>query len=291
MQAHKPRLFVVVDPTAAHQPALVKALLVAKLGNCHIHAFACIDRDIGEKGAVETARFASRDNSRSGSLARAQAWMDELMQPCKMSGVTFTTEIVCESRWVESLVLAVAQSDCDLVIKSSYHHGKMRRFFSKTSDYYLMRHCAPPILFTHQAQEWDSDRILACLDLESEDPAHTRLNNTILRDARALSEIIGMDLHIGCAFVDAINPGHLPLKSSDAEITADQLGELFELPAERILLRKGSAVATLQALCEELDPCIVVIGTLARGGFSPRLIGNTAEKLLDVVNADLLTVY
>ena len=286
MEPHKTRLFVVVDPTASSQPALVKALLIAKLGNCHIHAFACIDKDIA--GSVASA---SSGDSRQDSLAQANAWMEELMQPCKMSGVSFTTDIVRNRSWVESLVRAVEQSDCDLVIKSSYHHGKLRRFLSETSDYYLMRHCAPPILFTHQAQEWNSDRILACVDLESQDPAHTRLNNTILRDARALAEIIGMDLHIGCAFVDAINPEHLSLKSGHSRVTAERLGEHFDVPAERILLRHGSAVATLQAICEELDPCIVVIGTRARGGISARLIGNTAEKLLDLVNADLLTVY
>ncbi len=32
------------------------------------------------------------------------------------------------------------------------------------------------------------------------------------------------------------------------------------------------------------------MGTLSRSGISGRLIGNTAEKLLDLVEADLLTV-
>jgi universal stress protein E len=46
----------------------------------------------------------------------------------------------------------------------------------------------------------------------------------------------------------------------------------------------------LQAICEETDPAIVVIGSLARSGIRGKLIGNTAEKLLDVVVADLLIV-
>jgi nucleotide-binding universal stress UspA family protein len=47
---------------------------------------------------------------------------------------------------------------------------------------------------------------------------------------------------------------------------------------------------TLQAFCEETDPAIVVIGSLARRGINGKLIGNTAEKLLDIVVADLLIV-
>jgi universal stress protein E len=55
-------------------------------------------------------------------------------------------------------------------------------------------------------------------------------------------------------------------------------------------LRQGSAVETLQAFCDETDPAIVVIGSLARRGINGKLIGNTAEKLLDIVVADLLIV-
>ncbi len=40
----------------------------------------------------------------------------------------------------------------------------------------------------------------------------------------------------------------------------------------------------------EVDPSIMIMGTLARTGIKGKLIGNTAEKLLDIVDADLLTV-
>ena len=46
----------------------------------------------------------------------------------------------------------------------------------------------------------------------------------------------------------------------------------------------------LEALCAEIDPSIVVMGTLARTGIKGKLIGNTAEKLLDLTRADVLTV-
>ena len=55
-------------------------------------------------------------------------------------------------------------------------------------------------------------------------------------------------------------------------------------------IAQGSAVDTLQAFYEETDPAIVVISSLARRGISGKLIGNTAEKLLDIVVADLLIV-
>ena len=285
MKQKKTRLFVIVDPTAAHQVALVKALLIAKLGDCHIHASLCI-----QKGLDEAGEYSSRKDFKKRTLEEAETWLETLMQPCRVSDVPYSTEVIWNSKWVEASVRAAEKSGCDLMIKSSFHHSKARRFFSKTADYYMMEHCASPILFTDQAQEWKSDRILACLDLESGDPQHTRLNGVVMRDARAFADIVGMDLYIACAYADSIDTEHLPLKTHGGEITREQLGELYDLDPTRVILRQGPIVETLREICNEIDPSIVVMGTLARSGISGKLIGNTAEKLLDIVDADVLTV-
>lgn len=285
MKQHKTRLFVVIDPTTDHQLALVKALLIAKLGDCHIHACMCIYQDLDEAG-----HYASRKEFKRDMLKQADARLEQLMQPCKLGGVSYTTEVIWNSNWVESLVRAVKKSNCDLAIKSSYQHSRARRFFSKTSDYYLMRHCACPILFTHQAQEWKSDRILACLDLESDDTHHARLNHEIMRNASAFAQIIGMDLYLACAFQGALNGDQLGLASHRGGITREQVGKFYGLAAERVILRQGDTVEALQSICDEVDPSVVFIGSLARTGIKGRLIGNTAEKLLDIVSGDLLVV-
>ena len=285
MKQQKTRLFVIIDPTAEHQVALVKALLIAKLGDCHIHASLCI-----HKGLDEAGEYSSRRDFKKRTLEEAQTWLDTLMQPCRVSGVPYSTEVIWNSKWVEASIRAAEKSGCDLMIKSSFHHSKARRFFSKTSDYYMMKHCASPILFTDQTQDWNSDRILACLDLESGDPQHARLNSVIMRDARAFADIVGMDLYIACAYADSIDTEHLPLKTHVGEITREQLGELYDVDPAQVILRQGGIIATLQEICVETDPSIVIMGSLARSGISGKLIGNTAEKLLDVIDADVLTV-
>ena len=285
MTQQQTRLFVVVDPAATHQLALVKALLIAKLGNCQIHAFLCTHEDIQQAGAGT-----SPGDFKSRVVEEATEWLEQLMQPCRVSGVPYTTQVTWNKEWVDSTIRAVEKSGCNLVIKSSFHHSKARRFFSTTSDYEFMHRCACPILFTHQEQEWKTDRMLACLDLVSADPQHMRLNNVIIRDARAFADIVGMDLHIACAYTDAIDSEHLPLETHGHDVTRAQLGELYEVKPERVLLRQGNTVETLKAICDEIEPSIVIMGTLARTGIKGKLIGNTAEKLIDIVDADLLTV-
>lgn len=286
MKQHKTRLFVIIDPTAKHQLALVKAFLIAKLGDCHIHASLCIHNDLDEAG-----EYSSRKDFKRRTLKEAKTWLKTLMQPCRVSDVSYTTEVIWNSKWVESSLRAAKKSGCDLMIKSSFHHSKARRFFSKTSDYYLMQHCASPILFTDQGQDWKSDRVLACLDLESKDPQHARLNSVIIRNAKAFADIVGMDLYIACAYTDGIDTEQLPLKAHGHNVSREQqLGELYDIDPVRVLLRQGGIVDTLRNICNEIDPSIVVMGTLARRGIKGKLIGNTAEKLLDTLEADMLTV-
>ena len=285
MTQQQTRLLVVIDPTETHQVALVKALLIAKLGNCHIHAFLCTYKDMKQAG-----EYASRSEFKRSVLHEATDWLERLMQPCKVSGVPYTTEVTWNSKWIDSTIRAIEKSGCDLMIKSSFHHSKARRFFRTTSDYKLMHRCVCPILFTHQGQEWKTDRMLACLDLVSGDPQHMKLNNVVIRDARAFANIVGMDLYIACAYTETIDSEHLPLKTHGHDVTRAQLGELYDVKPERVLLRQGNTVETLKTICDEIDPSIMIMGTLARTGIKGKLIGNTAEKLIDIVDADLLIV-
>lgn len=285
MKKGKSRLFVITDPTARHQVALLKALLIAKMADCEIHAFMCADRDLRASGG-----FVSRGDSGRQFQADAERWLEQQLEPCRVAGVPLSREIVCNGNWDDAALHSIARANCDLVIKSSFHHSKARRFYSKTSDYNLMRHCACPILFVHQAQEWQSNRVLACVDLESTDNQHARLNGVVVRDARALADIVAMDLYIAAAHRGDLDADNLPLLGHGPEVGIEQLGELFGVEPERVLLRRGDTVATLQGICDEIDPSIVVLGTLARRGLRGRLIGNTAEKLLDLVDADVLTV-
>lgn len=69
MTQHKTRLLVVVDPTETHQVALVKALLIAKLGDCHIHAFLCTYKDMKQADKCIARRFQTQYAGTGGRLA------------------------------------------------------------------------------------------------------------------------------------------------------------------------------------------------------------------------------
>lgn len=153
-----------------------------------------------------------------------------------------------------------------------------------------MRYCACPILFTHQSQQWDTDNILACVDLESADSQHRRLNNVIFRNATALKEIIGMNLSIISVYKHELDRNSLPVGQDKSHDLVEALAELYGVEKDNMILRQGGAVESIKQVCEEREPSIVVLGSIAHTGLGSKLIGSTAEKLLDAIDSDLLVV-
>ena len=285
MKKEQVRLFVIIDPEADQQIALSKALSIAAQRSCHVHASLCIHKEMDEAG-----KYASRKDFKRSNLAEAESWLEQIMQPCRTSEVPYSTGVIWNSDWVKSSIRAALKFDCGMMIKSSFQHSKARRFFSKTSDYQLMRQSTFPVLFTHRIREWENSRLLACLDLESSDPNHTRLNAEIMKNASWIAENLGMDLYLACAHKGRIDPANLKLDKPAAEVTPELLGELYDIDPARIMLRQGRIVDTLKQISVETSPDIVMMGTVARKGVRGKLVGNTAEKMLDLVDADVLTV-
>ena len=56
MKQSQIKLFVIIDPTSDHQIALDKALLVATLTDCEIHAYVCVYEEISEHGEYASTR-------------------------------------------------------------------------------------------------------------------------------------------------------------------------------------------------------------------------------------------
>ncbi len=279
------KLFVIVDPTATQQLALEKAILIASTINCEIHAYVCVYAELSQY-----PEYSSRQDLKFHTLELTRENLDGWMQRCRDNDIPFSTEVSWNQNWVEMATQAVARSGCDLVIKSSFYHDKVKRFLYKTSDFYLMRYCSSPVLFTHLPQQWQSSHMVACVDLESSDVEHKRLNNSIIKNAKALSTTLGMELYIAAAYDKGINDSVLQLGVESSGGTRESLAEIFGVDVDHLLLRQGATVETLHNISEEIEASIMVIGSLARTGINGKLIGNTAEKLLDSVNADIVTI-
>ena len=266
------RIFCVIDPTTNNQRALDRARFVASGNNAHIHAYICIATPMAD--AAEDRRALQE-----AEIARHEAWLERLVTPLREEGREVTTEVECRDEWRDALAPAAERAGADLIIKSAYRRSALRRRLLKTSDFILLRSANCPVLLVKTDRIGKLDRVLAAVNIAIEDDAHRQLTDRVIDIARTVAETADAELHCVNAYSGSLNFVHPPDLAKRAGIERRQAHVGDAEPAELIA-----------QVAEKIEAPLVVIGSVARRGVSGAVVGNTAEKILDTVPADILTI-
>ena len=278
-------LFVVIDPTTIEQIALKRAEQIAVDMNARLHLFCC---DYSE----DLSEFGSRREAKTVVIRETEQLLEELAAPLRREGLVVTTEAYWNSDWQESVVHAAERLGADLILKSSSPHTLMERHLKRTSDLVLLRKACCAVLLVNDPDPWTGQRLLAAITLDSDDPAHDLLNNAIMTEATRLAEATQSDLHCVTALEqkgDLVDVLKL-LEDREPESPQQKIGQLYGLIPERVHICRGPAKNAILDVAEELRVDVVVLGTVARKGVKALLLGNTAEKVLDRLECDILVV-
>jgi len=273
------KLFVVIDPTSKKQPALERAISLAQKNKGKLHLFLAIHQDI-----EDMAEYPSR---RAGKQAVLKQWHDTVKayaEHSRAQGVSAKVDVCWNDHWYQSVSRTATREDADMVIKSTFRHGKAQRLMHGTSDWTIMRHSPAPVWLVRERKKSDGKTIVAALDLEATDEGHIRLNNSILKHARNMAALFGLPLHVVAAVSRKPDFSHITRGSDDT------LEEILGVEPGRLHLVSGLPRNAIPKQAETLKAGVVVIGTAARSGTKGILIGNTAEKILDKLACDVLAI-
>lgn len=297
---HKNAFMVVIDPSSHQQPAFEHALQSAKMTSRKLHLFACVYFDNqneiqGDRDEEHMVRI----------LAHYQRMLDALQERAEGLGVETTLELHWKQNWQKTVVETTKKRHDFMVFKTSQVH-KLAERSDTTADWALLRECPCPVLLMHHNSTWANRRVLAAINLATQDEAHQRLNEKILAMANSFKVEYGADVH----FINSVPKEVAPHNSGDGDdlmiftipggfadtpshapkITEELLLQHCSTDREHIHIDHGDPVETILAEAEKLDIDLIIVGTIARTGIKGRIIGNTAEKLLDKVKCDLLTL-
>lgn len=212
----------------------------------------------------------------------------------------------------------VQDSNYDLVIKTAEDEGFKSRLFSN-QNMHLVRNCTSPLWILKPKSKPVSRIILAAVDASEDYPEEelaTRLalNMKILEIASALALNLASELRIisvWSARYESSMRG--PLINTPAEevdkytkdlqeaaetsfgkllgVVKDSLEpESFQFLSPTSELLKGSPADRIPDYANELNPGLVVMGTVARTGIPGFIMGNTAEKILTKLNQSVLAI-
>ena len=266
------KLFCVVDPTVEAQPALERAHYIAAGTAASVHAYVCCEPPAGADVADMEARQAE--------AARVREWLEQKVAPLREDGDEVTTEVECERDWRGALAPAATRAGADLIVKGTFAHSMLHRRFLKTSDYQLLRHSRVPVLLTKLNGVDRIDRILAAVDFQAPDDVHRALTERVLDYARTLAAMAEADLHCVNAYNGSLN-----------RISPANLAERAGIDRSNAHVGDERPETLIPEIAGRIEAPLVIIGSIARSGLSGAVVGNTAEKILDTVNADILTVF
>jgi universal stress protein E len=265
------KLVVVFDPTREDQPALQRAGVIAAKFNASLHLFACIHSD--------TAGGARAPEEVKQRLDAQQAQLDQHLAPLAASGITTSSEVEWDKDWYHAAVRAAARSRADMVLKSSFKHSAGRRILKSTSDWTLIRECLCPVMLVKTTDVPDRPRILAGIDISVRTAPYEQLNEHILDFSRGLLESALAEVHVVNAFPDyRVKPSREDLMAAagvDKEHAHVKLG-----PPDRVIVE----------MARRLDASLVVVGNSHRSGLAALMHGNTAEKILDRLDCNVLAM-
>lgn len=280
------KLFVVIDPTTTKQPALARAADMAAKNKGKVTAFSAVYKSIDE--------MTDATSRKSGKQAVLKEWKSKvtaMAAPYKEKGLRVVQDCFWTSDWYAAVSRAALRADADIVIKSTFRHGKLQRLLHSTSDFTIMRHSPAPVLLVRERKSFSGKVILAALDIEAKDEGHIGLNNAVMKNAHQMAEFTGLPLHVISATSRKPDFSHL-IEGEEAHPDGDEaaLAHAFGVERANFHIVRGDAKRVIPEQANLRKADIVVLGVSKRSGATGVLIGTTAQKILDKLDCDVLAV-
>lgn len=284
------RILVIIEAGADSQPALEKAVQLAKYADSELELMISDFNAYLEDGYYFDPVQAQKMRYEHGDEHIKE--LEALAAPLREQGLEVTVTTAWGNPPYEEIVKRVQESKPSLVIKGTRHHNKFARMILSNEDWELVRYCPAPLLLV-KSQLWSSSPIfLAAVDPDHVNDKPAALDNKIISAARSMASISGGAVHL---FHSAWMP---PLAGvykilSDAGQEDRKLTDLAKLNGigdSACHWSEKDITHALPETAQALNTSAVVIGAVSRSRLDRVLIGNTAEKVLDRLECDVLVI-
>jgi universal stress protein E len=268
MATQKNRILAIIDPTRTEQWALKKALSIASnRDDLDVCAYLCVhsDADCGDKDQLQVVE-----------LERHKLWLEAMLTEYTDDNLTIDSQIEWSDDWREAVCEAGAADDVALVVKRT----SGRQISLASSDRQLIRKLGRALLLVKYKPADEIKKILIAVDFNAEDESHKALNEAIMSLGRRMRGTLNdTELHVISAY-----------PSSDSFVHPPDVAKALDIPRSHAHVRRGSAADIIPDVAKELEPDLVIVGNVGRVGLSGITIGNTAEKILSEIAADVLVL-
>lgn len=218
--------------------------------------------------------------------------LDKIAESLKADGL----EVASFAAWghpsYKSLNEHIKNSESTLVVKSTKHHNKIARLFLSNEDWDLIRHCESPLLLV-KGQAWsDNPVFVSAIDPNHANDKPASLDMKMVEYSHKLAEACDGTVHLYHS--DSVPPFmgvySLIMNEEDRSAKLAEFGERVGVAKSHSHWTDSPIENSLPKLLDELQASAVVMGAISRSTLDRVLIGSTAERLLDLIETDVLII-
>ncbi len=297
MQSLKDVLVVLGDDREEAVYLLEKAAAVAGGSGARVHVVRVVYEGIADLSAdaIDAAV-----NLKSFILESEETVTEEMVETVRGRFQTLETATLWNPRAWEGMIHAADQTGAELIIKGASRHPRFGEFVRTPDDWHLLRNADVPVMLV-KPQAWVANPAIVCA-VDVFDDAHENLSLALLAEGAALARILSGSLHLVSAYplferwVGELG-GLRDYDSLRRDVEREIRDRLVALAGkagvayEQLYAEEGPPEEVIGALAEDLNAELVVVGTHARQGIPGLVLGNTAERLVHHLSADVVTVH
>lgn len=310
-------ILVVMDPMCEQQPALARAVDIAKHTSAAIELFlVAYNRQLVDHWTFDADQLALFQQAYLASQLR---WLETYVNDVAKLGLTVKMDI----KWQKDIATAVldkaTQVSADLVIKSTHRHPSLNKLFFTPTDWRLLQFCHAPLLLAKSSNDVNHSAanqgnayqvaykvIMAAVDPAKANEKPANLDNVIIDACAGFSALFDADIHVshcyqpvglemwqgmGSVGMDQSLPTvdfneYLQSIKEHHQTLFDDLVADYGFEDSSLHLISGEVEFELTELVKKYQVDLLVMGTRDKVGFG----GNTVEKILDNVGCDILSV-
>ena len=283
-------ILVVIEPDQNEQPALEKAVILAKFIDCDLELAIADYNPFLEDGYFYEPKLAQQMRREHGESRLEE--LEALAQPLRQQGLTVTAWTSWSNPPHREIVSRAREIGVSMVIKATKKHSRLARYFMSNEDWELVRYCPAPLLLVKDQPWSEKPKLVAAVDPEQLRDKPADLDQKILATSIELAGLTSGTIDLYHSSWKPPMAGLYPFDEdgTKAQKAMAELAEANGIAAERCHCIDQNIHISLPSLTEELGADIVAMGAISRSRLDRILIGNTAEKLLDELECDVLVI-
>ena len=291
------KILVALHPNGNHEPALDRTAAIARQSDAEVMLYSAMYNEY-----LAGTRFGDGVDMNQARTSMVEAEIRHLEKLKEKLGLP-KNKVHVNASWNypagSGIVDAALQFDANLIIVSSTQHAAVTRLFMSNTDWEVLRTATIPVLFAHHRDFRPYKTVLAAVDPLHAHDKPAALDHCLVERATWAATLFDGAVHLGHAY------------PSIRTVMASDFGELVEvdrqwrerhrkvvhtladdhgIPHERVHLADDQPSDAITVMAQELDADLVVMGVVSRSLLSRMIIGRTAERVLDRLSCDVLTV-